>query len=566
MAQVHPPLHTIRVLTPSQHAEVQILTQLADGLSDAFDVFHSLDWTQSRPTGDCHGELDLVVVNQAGDVCMLEVKAGEVDIGPEGITKQYGKHLKDVEAQARWQFYGIQHRLREAKLDARLMHYLVLPDMQVPDSAATIRFPRDRILDANDCQSLPDMVLRKLGSGQPNELKERVCAFLLDRLTTKVDVGGLSGKQQQWTTHLAGGLAEWVPRISAPSQVIRVRATAGSGKTQLALHLLRNAAAQGLRAAYVCFNRPLADHVRRIAPDQCEVSTFHELCWEHIQRSFEQAGVSNPQSAFSFESLQQSEALYVAHMATASPDLDLLILDELQDFQSEWLQSLSNRLEWNSVRQAANDISDVKSGLYLLDDPDQCLYPDREDLAVDGEVVVDVRDNYRSPKSVVGAINALKLLPRAVHAKSPFEGSTPDFLEWPEGNHRKLVQSTADAVQGFIKEGFSLDQICVLTWRGLANSLVHALDDVGGHPVVKFTGQFNRQGEPIYSDGALRMETIRRFKGQFAPAIVITEVDFEDLDDLKRRLLFVAMTRASMALKVVMSHRALECLLEQPVE
>jgi len=57
------------------------------------------------------------------------------------------------------------------------------------------------------------------------------------------------------------------------------------------------------------------------------------------------------------------------------------------------------------------------------------------------------------------------------------------------------------------------------------------------------------------------IETVYRFKGQAAPCVILTEVDFETLDDISRRKLFVGMTRASMKLIVVLSARAAASLL-----
>jgi len=57
------------------------------------------------------------------------------------------------------------------------------------------------------------------------------------------------------------------------------------------------------------------------------------------------------------------------------------------------------------------------------------------------------------------------------------------------------------------------------------------------------------------------IETVYRFKGQAAPCVILTEVDFETLDDISRRKLFVGMTRASMKLIVVLSARAAALLL-----
>ncbi len=109
-----------------------MLSRLAHGLSDAFELFHSVDWTQAESIGDRHGELDIVVVNSAGDVAILEVKSGALDIGADGaLTKRYQGEVKNVARQAQWQLHGIQHRLRSEGLAGRLMHFLVLPDQLI---------------------------------------------------------------------------------------------------------------------------------------------------------------------------------------------------------------------------------------------------------------------------------------------------------------------------------------------------------------------------------------------------------------------------------------------------
>jgi len=56
------------------------------------------------------------------------------------------------------------------------------------------------------------------------------------------------------------------------------------------------------------------------------------------------------------------------------------------------------------------------------------------------------------------------------------------------------------------------------------------------------------------------VESVYRFKGQSAPAVVITEMDFAELDEAARRRLFVALTRAQMAVELVLSERAERCL------
>ena len=38
-------------------------------------------------------------------------------------------------------------------------------------------------------------------------------------------------------------------------------------------------------------------------------------------------------------------------------------------------------------------------------------------------------------------------------------------------------------------------------------------------------------GKPDYSEGELFIDSVHRFKGQSAPCIVFTEIDFEELDE-----------------------------------
>ena len=242
MADVTPPLDTIRPATPGEHEELEQLRRLAAGLSPAYHLFHGVDWAQARPQGDQHGELDVVVVNQAGDVAVLEVKSGEVQLGPQGVHKRYQGQLKDLGRQAAFQFQGIHHRLKAEGLEVRLLHLLVLPQQRVDDTGS-VAFPRERIADAEDCQDLAGFIARRLGPGAPHPSGERVRAFFANRLRLTDDVAVVAGRLEQRVRLISGGLAEWVPRLHCPGGVLRVVGTAGSGKTQLALRLLRDAVA-----------------------------------------------------------------------------------------------------------------------------------------------------------------------------------------------------------------------------------------------------------------------------------------------------------------------------------
>ena len=58
-------------------------------------------------------------------------------------------------------------------------------------------------------------------------------------------------------------------------------------------------------------------------------------------------------------------------------------------------------------------------------------------------------------------------------------------------------------------------------------------------------------------------ETVYRFKGQAAPCVIFTEIDFEEYDEQAMRKLFVGATRASMKLTLVISERAAGILMNR---
>ena len=135
---------------------------------------------------------------------------------------------------------------------------------------------------------MPTLCQRVLGTFPGTETaataRQLVVDFFSNRFAVVPDVSTHIGQVVQSSTQLASGLADWVPKISHTSNLFVIEATAGSGKTQLALNLLQTAAQHKQRACYVCFNRPLADHLAKLAPASVEVTTFHQLCRDWAER------------------------------------------------------------------------------------------------------------------------------------------------------------------------------------------------------------------------------------------------------------------------------------------
>ena len=88
----------------------------------------------------------------------------------------------------------------------------------------------------------------------------------------------------------------------------------------------------------------------------------------------------------------------------------------------------------------------------------------------------------------------------------------------------------------------------ILSYQGLAGSQFFASDTQKGLNEIALKRQngYDAAGQLKHIDGRVLVETLYRFKGQAADAVVLTEVDFEELDEKNHRTLFVALSRACL--------------------
>jgi superfamily I DNA and RNA helicase len=526
--------HANHAFGPGGYAELSLLQTLERGLSEAYTLFHSVDWSRGQGKHEQHGEIDIVVVNQAGDVLLIEVKSGGVDFSNGGIFKSYSGQSKSVTGQVGLQYNALMSRLKDASLSVHLNHLLVLTDVLVQSD--TVQWPREQIVDSSEIDHIVSRISQALGPGLSNAYThERVIAFFENKFNVVADVSALTGRILEDATRLASGLATWVPRMDVPSGTIRIVGTAGSGKTQLALRLLKEANSSGKKAAYLCFNRALADHMARVAPVRTPAETFHEYAVRFLRKSGHAVDFT-AQNAFDAIASQ-----CMALLESSEPDLDVMVLDEVQDMQADWVEALNLRLK-------------PEGKLYLLEDPEQQLYRDRVGFELPDAVTVTSHENYRSPKALVSLINGLQLTRVEVESKSNYQGQIPDpiVFETPE----RVKPCTILAVERCLKLGFAIEDIAVISMRGRERSQLQGLDTLGSWSVRRFTGAFDEAGTPQWTTGQLLIESVRRFKGQAAAAVVLTECDFAELDEINRKLLFVGLTRARLHLEWVISAQA----------
>ena len=533
--------------------EIETLRVFETTPPDDYTVHHGVHWTRIEHGCSVYGEIDFIVVAPNGRVVLIEQKSGFLEETDAGLIKAYGTHRKRIEPQIMRAIDGLMTRFSQsrrgnakatvAKSRLSLDYLLYCPDYRVRDPGHA-GIAAERIVDADRRDQLAAIVVKILAADADTSCASEsdVLRFLSNELALVADVSTLIGRTGAWVTRLSGGLAEWAMRLHFTPFRLRIEGTAGSGKTQLALAVLNRAAEAGQRALYLCYNRPLADHVARVAPPGITAVTFHGF-GDRLMRA---RGVIPDFTAPDI--YRQLETEVVDATPSAADAFDVLIVDEGQDFSPAW-------------GEAALRFLHPEGRAYWLEDPMQNLY-ERERVALPGWVTLTANVNFRSPRDIVEGLRPLlgRSLTFDVRAASPLASSNFDITTWNSRDAATAPHALADATMRAVTKalalGYRKSDIVVLTYCGREHSVLHPFDAIGPHALRRFTGAYDLFGDPVYSAGDVLVETIYRFKGQCAPCVIFTEIDFEELEERACRKLFVRATGATTKLMLVMSQRA----------
>ena len=393
---------------------------------------------------------------------------------------------------------------------------------------------------ANALHDLPGFVRRALASADPrrpglpplgDDGVARIAEALAPRRSVRLHLGALAGAVAQRVVDLT---QEQYDVLDGLAHVPRgwVRGGPGTGKTLLATELARRFAAQGLDVLLVCFNGPLAGFLGDTAGTAPGVttSTFHDLCRRRAREAGFDAEVEaahHAQDGYDHGLpdllLRAAERLEARH--------DVIVVDEAQDFQAHWWLALEAWL------RAGRD-----GRLYAFCDEAQDLHgrggpPPAADLSMLGPFPVS--RNCRNTDEVCALLTALAPAPETLRPSGIASDRRPR-LHWVP-TLDDVAAATGRVVDGLLAHGLPPADVAVLTPRSQKSSVLGALTSLGRAPV----GWRNRPTR----DHVL-VDTIHRFKGLEAKAVVVTELALEPGTEALR-LLRVGFSRAQTVLEVV---------------
>ena len=541
MAYVVPSDTSRTSMSLGHRSELETLDRLRKELPSDYTIFHGLHWTREQPGDTKVFEVDFVVVNRSGSLVLIEQKSGNLEQTSDGLFKvnERDGYRKNVVDQILRSMNGIRDKLKTrfgARVPVKMDYLIYLPHFELR-SVSSPGLDRSRVVDRRGAAELAariEELLGGAGAGAPDVFK-RVDSFLRHTLDIVPSIHAHAEVQGRTFDRLADGLISLIDAIQMSPQRLRIRASAGAGKSLAAAKAFQATIDADKRPLLLCYNRRLADTFMASLPSGGLIQTYNGLCAKFLESQGQV--IRYPDASAGDQSAFWRQIEEKTFDATVPDDwrFDRLIVDEGQDFKPEWALV---------AQRFAKDAADI----LWFEDLDQNIRGSSE-VNLDGFVGINWRRNYRTPYRIANFIR--RCLNTDVSFGNPLPGLGVGLHRYDQ--QEELSARTAEAIAGLRRQGFGNDQIVILSCRSLQNSGLFGLDRIGSVPLKTYKRQYDPSGRQILTSGLVEFDSIGRFKGQEAAAVVLVDVEPEEEDwDRWHRILYTGMTRATIRLELVL--------------
>lgn len=499
------------------------------------------------------GEADFTIFDPERGLLVVEVKGGPIRY--DGVKDKWfgqGPHggffRTDPFLQAMKRKKDLSRLLTEspewrtARMGALPAgHAVIFPDL---DDVSDLRRPDapPQIVggrrDVGDLEGWIDRVFEHwaVDQGRPRpfpagitDVVERVLAgsFLVQpRLGVLVEIE--AEHRKHWTD------LQWEIMRSWPSRHrIAIRGGAGTGKTVLAVRRAQQLANEGRRVALLCYNAPLADHLRleNVSYQSREgagidTMTFHAFARWWVGEVKRMNGRDHLADARRQKPGRDEDAVLVPlalgwALDDARPAYDAILVDEGQDFGDE---------DWNAIETLAEG-----RHLAILYDPNQAVFRRAGNFPIPESETFDLRRNCRNTGEIHAAAYAFYQGPRV--DRPPVPGAP--VRRWARASAEDLAANIAGMIA---HEDVRPSDIVVL--------ILDARRKHTDYPALE--SALARHGVPCVREthgqqGRVLLETAGRFKG-LESAVVVLWANGPLEGEQRRRFLYVAESRATSML------------------
>lgn len=532
----------ISAASRANRSERMLFDYLKRQLPDDYAVYHGLQYIE--PSRAREGEADFLVLHPTKGMLVIECKGAGVSRDEEGRWWRENK-------------YGKRDRIHEGPSNQVLRHVKDLQKKWVGPVAKTFphyggKFPlvfgwalafpmavweainpppeleRELVFDAHDLSNLGDRVQAGMdfharrfridfGGTAPSMSAKDFKRFLTEIVSPEMGIVSRLGPMIAFEKHEMLRLTEAQDRVVRKvkaNRLVRVPGGAGTGKTVLAVEVARSLVAKGQKVLLLCFNRNLADHLKKTVeswdemPGELVATSFHKLCASAGHSLGRPLAPPKDEGAKALQDYWTYEAPLVLLDAIAEGKVggwDAIIVDEGQDFAASW---------WETLQSGLKDAN--KGRVVIFYDPSQTIFEHG------GEVpefpIYPLDENLRNTRAIADVLVQLVDVEMASHPSCP-EGEPPVIIEQqgPSKTRRQLEELLDTLIY---KQHVTAGQIAILTPHSPRSSILEEATELGAHRIVHAPSD--------WGEGVLHT-TISGFKGLEAEIVIMVSIDPKDV-------------------------------------
>lgn len=498
-------------------------------LPDEWSVIYSLRWFGHRDGRSGDGEADFLLLHPRNGLLVVEVKGGSEILVRDGewFSRSRGElhSIKDPFEQASSSKFALLQWLRKQLPGVNLPkigHLVVFPShTQVGDISPAGR--RELICDSRDLKDVAvaleraAMFLGNQGSTPLDVLdtiRQKLCPNVVINLSARQSV-----ESALHDIELLTAQQEAIMESIRRNPRVLVRGAAGTGKTVLALNSAIRSASTGFKTLLLCFNKPLARHLRDLG------AGIQNLTIDNID-SFATRVVGDLGEDTSDLDLLPFQLADIA--LETSLTYDAVFIDEAQDFKTDW---------WDAIESLLKDTK--TSTFHLFFDSNQNIYEGSGIERFNSSLSVELTINCRNTREIANYVNRLGNLDNPTKAASGPEPLLNKFNR--DSSLREQVSQQIEQVLDTF--GIRPDELVVLTDTKNTRDLL-------SEELAK---------NAVSSWHSIQVETIHRFKGLESEAVICVLESDESRTSPEElaRLGYIGLSRARVILSVLGNEQTL---------
>ena len=190
------------------------------------------------------------------------------------------------------------------------------------------------------------------------------------------------------------------------------------------------------------------------------------------------------------------------------------------------------------MKNIFNKFNIIKTKFYIFYDKNQLLYNDTlPKIFNDFDCKLTLTKNCRNTVKILSTVNSSLFIPIKVR-ENAIVGNMPQLIV--SNTNERVFNIIEEKIDFYLKEGFSLDDIVILTLKTEDTSILNNINKIGKYKIER----------EQYTDSDL-FTYVRKYKGLESNIVIIVDFDSNVLrDEEEKRILYVASSRAKLKLDI----------------